>query len=86
MSSNHQSKGAQAIPQALAEFDRLPDSANVDIHVVAGILSCGHSTIWARLKHNDPLIPKPRKFGRSTRFNVGELRAALAAHAAGSMP
>jgi len=65
------------MPFALAEFDRLPDSANVDIKVVAGLYGSGISTVWAKLKRRE--IPKPRKFGRSTRWNVGALRAALAA-------
>lgn len=73
-----------SIPAALTNFDQLPDSANVDVYVVAGLCGGGVSTVWRRLRQNDPLIPKPRKFGRSTRFNVGELRAALAANAAGA--
>lgn len=75
-----------AIPFALEQFSKLPSDAHVDIKVVAGLIGGGVSTIWAKLKRNDPLIPKPPKFGRSTRFNVGELRAALAAHVAGSTP
>lgn len=71
---------AGSIPSALANFDQLPDSANVDVHVVAGLHGSGVSTVWARLKRNDPLIPKPRKFGHSTRWNVCELRSALAAN------
>ncbi len=65
----------QEMPFALAEFDRLPDSAHVNIKVVAGLYGSGISTIWAKLKRRE--IPNPHKFGRSTRWNVGDLRAAL---------
>jgi predicted DNA-binding transcriptional regulator AlpA len=64
------------IPAALAGFDELPASAYVDIDVVAGVLSCGRSTIWTWVKSQR--MPAPRKFGRSTRWNVGALRAMLA--------
>lgn len=66
------------VPFALKNWPSLPDDSYVDIKVIAGLLGCGISTVWARIKRGDPLIPKPRKFGRSTRFNVGKQRAALA--------
>lgn len=66
------------IPPALAAFDSLPDAANVDVTVVSQLFGCGVSTVWARLKRNDSIMPRPRKFGNSTRWNVGQLRAALA--------
>jgi hypothetical protein len=69
---------AREVPFALEQFTKLPPESYVDVKVVAGLIGGGISTVWARLKRNDPLIPKPRKFGRSTRFNVGQLRAALA--------
>ena len=68
---------AREVPFALENFPRLPPESYVDVKVVAGLIGGGVSTVWAKLKRNDPLIPKPRKFGRSTRFNVGQLRAAL---------
>jgi predicted DNA-binding transcriptional regulator AlpA len=61
--------------QDLTNFDQLPDAAHVDVHVVAGLFGCKVPTIWARLRRNE--LPKPRKFGSHTRWNVGELRAAL---------
>jgi len=73
------SRKTPGIPAALAAFDKLPDSANVDIKVVAGLYGSGISTVWAKLKRGE--IPKSRKFGRSTRWQVGELRAALAGEA-----
>lgn len=61
--------------EALFKFDELPDAAHVDVHVVAGLFGCKVPTIWARLRRDQ--LPKPRKFGAHTRWNVGELRAAL---------
>lgn len=60
----------------LADFQHLPDDAFVDIKVVRGLLSCGTSTVWAWVR--SARIPEPRKFGRSTRWNVGALRRHLA--------
>lgn len=59
----------------LTNFDQLPDAAHVDVHVVAGLFGCKVPTIWARLRKDE--LPKPRKFGAHTRWNVGELRTAL---------
>ncbi|CAJ0849554.1 helix-turn-helix transcriptional regulator [Ralstonia flatus] len=63
----------------LARFDDLPNSANVDCKTVAALLSCTRTTVWRRSKAG--LLPKPRKFGSSARWNVGELRAVLAGEA-----
>ncbi|MBS1208775.1 MAG: transcriptional regulator [Proteobacteria bacterium] len=59
----------------LTDFDQLPNAAHVDVHVVAGLFGCKVPTIWARLRKGE--LPKPRKFGSHTRWNVGELRTAL---------
>jgi predicted DNA-binding transcriptional regulator AlpA len=59
----------------LANFDELPNAAHVDVHIVAALFGCKVSTIWARLRRNE--VPQPKKFGSSTRWNVGELRSAL---------
>lgn len=61
--------------KALTDFDQLPASAHVDVHVVAGLFGCKVPTIWARLRRNE--IPQPKKFGSHTRWNVGEIRKAL---------
>lgn len=63
------------ITKDLAEFDQLPNAAHVDVHVVAGLFGCRVATVWARLRKDE--LPKPRKFGSHTRWNVGELRVAL---------
>lgn len=65
---------------ALAEFDSLPDAAHVRLPVVRALYACGEETVRRRVKAG--VIPKPRKLGpRVTAWNVGELRAALAAQA-----
>jgi predicted DNA-binding transcriptional regulator AlpA len=59
----------------LAKFDELPNAAHVDVIVVAALFGCKTPTVWARLRKNE--LPQPKKFGSHTRWNVGELRAAL---------
>lgn len=56
-----------------ANFDSLPNAAGVDAKTVAALFGCSVSAVWDRLSRG--IIPKPRKFGGSTRWNVGELRA-----------
>ena len=64
------------IPDALKNFDSLPDSANVRVPVVKGLYGCSSATVWRRVK--DGLIPPPRKLGpKHTAWNVGDLRRAL---------
>jgi len=63
------------VPNALAAFESLPDSAHIDVRAVAGLYGCSTPTVWRRVR--TALIPLPRKFGGSTRWNVGELRRSL---------
>ena len=66
-----------AIPDALKNFDSLPDAANVRLPVVEALFACSGPTVWRRVK--DRSIPSPRKLSpRVTCWNVGELRRALA--------
>lgn len=65
-----------AIPEALKNFDSLPDSANVRQPVLKGLLNCSDATIWRRV--NDGALPQPTRLGRMTFWNVGQLRKALA--------
>lgn len=69
------------IQAALVDFDSLPDTAHVSVDVVARIYGAGVSTIWARVK--SAKIPAPKKFGGSTRWNVGELRRSIADQSGG---
>lgn len=67
-----------AIPDALKNFDSLPDSANVRQPTVQALYGCSAATVWRGVKAGR--IPKPRKLSpRTTCWNVGELRKALAA-------
>ena len=67
-----------AIPDALKNFDSLPDSANVRQPVVEGLVGCSAATVWRMVKRG--ALPAPRKLSeRVTAWNVGELRKALTA-------
>ena len=65
-----------AIPDALKNFDSLPDSANVRLPIVAALVGCSSATVWRMVKRGT--LPAPRKLSeRVTAWNVGELRKAL---------
>ncbi|TXH85591.1 AlpA family phage regulatory protein [Thauera aminoaromatica] len=67
---------AAAIPDALANFDQLPNSANVRLPVVMALFACSPATVWRRVKKGT--LPAPRKLSEAvTAWNVGELRKAL---------
>lgn len=53
----------------------LPDEALVSVKTVAKLYESGISTIWARVKRKE--LPAPVKIGRSTRWRLGEIRAAM---------
>lgn len=68
----------ESIPDALKHFDSLPDAAYVRQPVVETLYACSAASVWRGVHANR--IPKPRKLSpRTTCWNVGELRAALAA-------
>lgn len=63
--------------EALESFDFLPISANVRLPVVMALYGISQASVWRNVKNGN--IPKPRKLTtRTTVWNVGELRAALA--------
>jgi len=66
---------SSTIPLALANFDQLPDVANVREPTVCLLYACSRATVWRRVKKGQ--IPPPRKFDGTTVWNVGELRQAL---------
>lgn len=69
-------RAVRDIPDALRNFDSLPDSANVRLPVVAVLFACSDVTVWRRVKAGT--LPAPRKLGeRVTAWNVGELRKVL---------
>ena len=71
----------QKLTPSTTAFDDLPDVANVSARTLAQVLAVSEVTIWRWSK--DSRLPKPRKLGaNTTRWNVGEVRAALAKLAA----
>jgi predicted DNA-binding transcriptional regulator AlpA len=67
-----------AIPDALRNFNSLPDSANVRQPVVQGLFACSSATVWRMVKRGT--LPAPKKLSeRVTAWNVGDLRKTLAA-------
>ena len=70
----------QAIPQALSQFEQLPNSSFIRLPVIKGLYGVSAATIWRGVKNGN--IPKPVKLTeRTTAWNVGLVRAALAAKA-----
>lgn len=62
-----------SVPDALKNFDSLPDSALVQQVIVEGLFGCSGSTIWRMVKRGE--LPKPLKItNRSIRWQVGQLR------------
>ena len=69
-----------SVPEALKNFDSLPDSANVRAPVVAALFGVSAATVWRKAKAGK--LPAPRRISeRVTVWNVGELRASLNAAA-----
>ncbi|MEQ1599830.1 MAG: transcriptional regulator [Methylotenera sp.] len=68
----------QQIPEALSQFDQLPDSAYIRLPVLKRLYGVSAATIWRNCSKG--LIPSPVKLSaRCTAWNVGLVRAALAA-------
>jgi predicted DNA-binding transcriptional regulator AlpA len=71
---------SQSIPTALVNFDAMPDSAYIRLPVLKALYGVSNATIWRGVKNLT--IPKPVKLTeRCTAWNVGMVRAALAAKA-----
>ena len=72
-----QPKFLKAIPDALANFDQLPDSAYIRLPVMIGLFGVSAASIWRGVKNQS--IPKPVKLTeRTTAWNVRLVREALA--------
>ena len=70
----------QPINPALANFDAMPSSAYIRLPVLKALYGVSSATIWRGCKNGT--IPKPSKLSeRCTAWNVGQIRAALAAKA-----
>ena len=65
------------ISKAVSGFDKAPDTGQVPVEVVAELAGISRATAYRYSKAG--ILPAPRKFGGSSRWNVGELRAALKA-------
>lgn len=69
-----------SIPESLANFDHLPDSAYIRLPTIKRLYGVSSATIWRNCAKG--LIPSPIKLSeRCTCWNVGQVRAALAAKA-----
>ena len=74
------SQNLKLIPEALANFDKLPDCAYIRLPVMIGLFGISSASIWRGVKNQS--IPKPVKLTeRTTAWNVGLVRADLAAKA-----
>lgn len=69
------------INPALRDFDLLPNSAQVRLPVTKGVLSVSSATVWRMVKAGKLKTYKLTE--RTTTFNVGEIRALLAAKVEG---
>ena len=70
----------QSILEALAQFESTPNSAFIRLPIVMRLYGVSAATIWRGVKKGT--IPKPSKLTeRTTAWNVGLVRAALAAKA-----
>ncbi len=72
----------KSIPDALANFDQLPDSAYIRLPVMIGLFGISSASIWRGVKNQS--LPTPVKLTeRTTAWNVGQVRADLALKAKG---
>lgn len=74
------SEPSNSIPEALANFDQSPNSGFIRLPTLMGLYGVSAATIWRGVKSGT--IPKPCKLTeRTTAWNVGLVRASLAAKA-----
>jgi predicted DNA-binding transcriptional regulator AlpA len=72
------------IPEALVNFDQLPDSAYIRLPVMIGLFGLSAASIWRGVKNHS--IPSPVKLTeRTTAWNVRLVREALAAKMGGGV-
>jgi predicted DNA-binding transcriptional regulator AlpA len=62
--------------QQIAGFDKLANARLVPVEVVAGLMGVHVATVWGHVKAGH--LPQPVRIGRTTRWQVGALRAVLA--------
>lgn len=71
------SKNTIQVAPGFSNFDALSDSDFVSIQVVCKLFSCSRATIWRRVRSGELVAPY-RIGGRTTRWQVGQLRCVLA--------
>ncbi len=77
MTQQLKSELTQSIPEALANFDQLPDSAYIRLPVMKGLYGVSSASIWRAVKNHK--IPSPVKLTeRTTAWSVKLVRADLA--------
>jgi predicted DNA-binding transcriptional regulator AlpA len=65
-------------PHPVSTFEHLPNEAFVGSKTVKALFGISSTTLWRHVNRGS--IPRPHKYSeRTTRWNVGELRKALAA-------
>lgn len=64
------------VDRALETFPFLPDEALIGVHVVGALLGRSRASIWRDVERGR--LTHPVKVGHSTRWRVGDVRAALA--------
>jgi predicted DNA-binding transcriptional regulator AlpA len=75
--ADHQRLSNRALPDALKNFDSLPDAAHVRQPVVEALFGISGPTVWRWSKSGR--LPAPQKQSeRVTTWNVGRLRRRLA--------
>lgn len=71
---------SNTIPEALKDFDQLPNSAYIRLPVVQRLYGISTASVWRGVKNGT--IPAPKKLSiRCTGWNVGLIRKALSAKA-----
>ena len=70
----------KSIPEALTNFDNLPDSAFIRLPTLKRLYGVSAATIWRGVK-NGSIVAPTKLSERCTCWNVGKVRAALAAKA-----
>ena len=66
---------AGTVPPVLAAIAQMPDEALVNQPVVEGLAGCSAATVWRRVKAG--LLPQPVRISHTTRWRLGQVRAAL---------
>lgn len=71
----------QSLPAAAEFFDRLPDSAEVDVRTISIVKGRSVATIWRHVARGLFPPPIPRQPGtNATRWRVGDVRKAAHVH------